>query len=396
SGTEITKKFEREYADWLGMKYGLAYGNGTSSLHAAMWACGVGAGDEVISPSMTYWATCASVQSLGAAVNFADIEPDSLCIDPRDIEHRIGPKTRVIMVVHYAGHPCDMDPILEIARRHRIRVIEDVSHAHGSLYKGRPCGTLGDISGMSMMSGKSFAAGELGMMVTNDRELYERCIAFGHYERTGVASNYNAPDAQITRPELQPFAGIPLGGYKHRASQLSTAVARVQLQQYPDRIAEIDRAMKRFWKYLEGAPGLRPQYPKWANSSMGGWYFCRGLYRAEELGGLPCEEFCEAVRAEGVPQCYPGANKPLHTHPVFHQADLFHQGRPTSIAFGQRDVRQGPGSLPVTERITQIAFGIPWFKQDRPEIIGAFAAAYRKVAEQANDLLKRKSGNEHH
>jgi dTDP-4-amino-4,6-dideoxygalactose transaminase len=246
---------------------------------------------------------------------------------------------------------------------------------------------MGDISGMSMMSGKSFAAGELGMMVTNDRELYERCIAFGHYERTGVASNYNAPDAQITRPELQPFAGIPIGGYKHRASQLSTSMARVQLQQYPGRIAEIDKAMKRFWRGLEGVPGLRPQFPKWENSSMGGWYFCRGLYRAEELGGLSCEKFCEAVRAEGVPTCLPGANKPLHVHNVFHQADLFHQGRPTAIAFGQRDVRQGPGTLPVTERIGEMAFGIPWFKHDRPEIIEAFAGAYRKVAEHAADLL---------
>jgi dTDP-4-amino-4,6-dideoxygalactose transaminase len=387
SGTEISKQFEREYADWLGAKYALAYCNGTASLHAAMWACGVGAGDEIICPSITYWASAAAAQSLGAAVNFADIDPGSLCIDPADIEHRIGSRTKAIVVVHYAGHPCDMDAIMPIARKHKIKVIEDASHAHGSLYKGKMCGNLGDIAGMSMMSGKSFAAGELGLMTTNDRELYERCIAFGHYERTGAASNYNAPDAQITLPYLQKFSGVPIGGYKHRANQLCTAMARVQLKHYPARIAEIDKAMKRFWSLLEGAPGLRPQYPKWENSSMGGWYACRGLYDAKQLGGLPCVRFCEAVCAEGVPMCNAGANKPLHLHPVFHEADLFNQGQPTCLAFGQRDVRQKAGSLPVSERIAQIAFGIPWFKHDRADIIAQYAQAYRKVAENAGELL---------
>jgi len=385
SGTEITKAFEREFADWLGAKHALAYCNGTASLQAAMWACGVGAGDEVICPSMTFWASCTAALSLGAAVHFADIDPDTLCIAPGDIEHRIGPRTRAIIVVHYAGHPCDMDPIMEIARRRGVRVIEDVSHAHGALYKGRMVGTFGDIAGMSLMSGKSLAIGEAGIMVTDDRGLYERCVAYGHYERTGAASNYNAVDAQVTDPELRLYAGVPLGGFKHRLNQTASAMGRVQLRHYPERIAEIQKAMNRFWGRLEGAPGIRPHRAP-SGSTMGGWYNARGLYRAEELGGLPCAKFCEAVCAEGVPGCFPGANKPLHLHPVFHTADLFRMGRPTMISFGQRDVRQGPGTLPVAERIEEIAFGIPWFKHDRPEFIEEYAAAYRKVAEHAAEL----------
>lgn len=389
SGTDITKRFEREFADWMGMKFGLAYNNGTESLRAAMWACGVGAGDELICPSMTYWASCTAALGLGAAVNFADILPETLCIDPQDIEHRIGPRTKAIMVVHYCGYPCDMAPIMKLARKHNVKVIEDVSHAHGALYKGRKVGTFGDIAAMSMMAGKSFAIGEAGMMVTNQRDLYERCVAFGHYERTGLPSNYNAVDSSIRNPALRHYAGLPLGGYKHRMNQTCSAMGRVQLKRYEQRIGEIQAAMNRFWDLLDGVPGLKAHRPPAkSRCTMGGWYAARGLYRAEELGGLSCEKFCAAVRAEGVDLCNPGANMPLHLHPVFHDLDLFHQGQPTMVAFGQRDVRQGPGTLPVSESIREIAYTIPWFKHDRPAVIKAYAAAYRKVAEHADQLPK--------
>ncbi len=389
SGSDVTKRFEREFADWMGMEFGLAYNNGTESLRAAMWACGLGAGDELICPSMTYWASCTAALGLGAAVNFADILPHTLCIDPKDIEHRIGPRTKAIVVVHYSGYHCDMTPIIKLARKHKIKVIEDVSHAHGALYKGKKVGTFGDISCMSMMAGKSFAIGEAGMMVTNDRDLYERCMAYGHYERTGLPSKYNPVERCIFNPALNKFAGLPLGGYKHRMNQTCSAMGRVQLKSYDRRIKEIQSAMNRFWDLLDGVPGLKAHRPPAkSKSTMGGWYNARGLYRAKELGGLSCEKFCAAVRAEGVEMCNPGANGPLHLHPVFHDADLFNMGKPTMISFGQRDVRQGAGMLPVSEAINDICYGIPWFKLDRPAIIKGYAQAFRKVAEHA-DQLKR-------
>ena len=115
SGTDVTAEFEKEFAKWQGVKYALGFNNGTSSLQAAMFACGVGLGDEIICPSITYWASAAQVYSLGGTVVFADIHPDTLCIDPADIEHRISEKTKAIMVVHYLSHPADMDPIMENA-----------------------------------------------------------------------------------------------------------------------------------------------------------------------------------------------------------------------------------------------------------------------------------------
>lgn len=388
SGTDVTKLFEQEFASWNGTEFALGVCNGTAGLLAAMWACGVGAGSEIICPAITYWASAAPALQIGATVNFADIDPETLCIAPADIEHRIGPDTRAIVVVHYCGHPCDMDAILPIARKHGLKVIEDASHAHGGLYKGRKVAALGDIAVMSMMTGKSFAIGEAGMIVTDDRDLYERCVAFGHYERTGVASNYNPADGQITSDDLKTFAGLPLGGAKHRMNQWCSAMGRVQLKHYEARIAEIQSAMNRFWDLLEDVPGIKAHRTEAeSGSTMGGWYYARGLYRAEELGGLSCAKFCQAVRAEGVPTATPGANQPLHTHAYFHQADIFRQGKPTALSFGQRDVRQGPGSLPVSESINEIALGVPWFKRDEPEFIQQVTDAYRKVALQAEKLL---------
>ncbi|MHC4714055.1 MAG: DegT/DnrJ/EryC1/StrS family aminotransferase [Planctomycetota bacterium] len=387
SGNDVSKQFEFEFAQWMGLEYALTYPNGTDSLRAAMWAVGVGAGDEIVCPSMTYWASATQALTLGAAANFADIDRDTLCVDPNDIEHRIGPRTKAIMVVHYAGHPADMDRIMPIAHKHGVKVIEDVSHAQGSLYKGKMCGTFGDVAAMSLMAGKSLPIGEGGILLTNHRSIYERCVAYGFYERTGAPSRYNPPQRAITDPDLARYAGVPLGGYKHRLNQTASAMGRVQLKYYPDRIREIQAAMNRFWDLLEGAPGIAAHRPPRASgSAMGGWYAARGLYRADELAGLPCDRFCEAVRAEGFADCFPGANRPLHVHPVFHKADIFNMGEPTMVSFGQRDLRQGHGSLPVSESIHETAFGIPWFKHDRPGIIEEYALAYRKVSEHAGEL----------
>ncbi|MGQ9555137.1 MAG: DegT/DnrJ/EryC1/StrS family aminotransferase [Anaerolineae bacterium] len=385
SGLDVTLKLEEEYAAWHGMKYALAHNTGTAALHGAMFGLGIGRGDEVICPSITYWASCLPVYSLGGTVVFADIDPDTLCIDPNDIEHRISERTKAIIVVHYEGYPGDMDPILGIARRHKIAVIEDCSHAHGALYKGRLVGTMGDVSGFSMMSGKSFATGEGGIMLTNDRRIYERAMIFGHYERAN----------DITLEELAAGAGLPWGGYKYRMHQLTSAVAREQIKKYPQEMAEIDKAMNYFCDLLEGVPGIKNHRPpKGSGSTMGGWYAASALYRPEELGGLSVYRFCQAVNAEGAP-CSPGCNKALHLHPLFNTIDVYNQGRPTRIANLPQgvDIRQPKGSLPVSEGIQERVMSIPWFKHYRPAIIEEYANAFRKVAENYKELLPGDPGN---
>lgn len=386
SNSDVTMKFEKEFAAWQGTKYALGFNNGTSALHAAMYGCGIGVGDEIISQSLTYWATCLPAFSLGGTVVFADVEPDSLCIDPKDIEHRITKRTKAIVVVHYVGHPADMDPIMEIARRHKLKVIEDVSHAQGGLYKGRKVGAIGDVAAMSMMSGKSLASGEGGVLATDNLEIYERALTLGHYERY---------DEKLETPALRPFAYLPVGGYKYRMHQMSSAVARVQLKHYDRRCAEILKAMNYFWDLLEGVPGVKAHRPaKGSGSTMGGWYAAHGLYRPEELGGLSVTRFCQAVSAEGVGgNISAGGNRPLHLHPLFNTCDVYGHGRPTRIANSDRDLRQPSGSLPVTERTGELIYCVPWFKHYRPAIIEEYAAAFRKVAEQHALLLKDDPGN---
>ena len=379
SGTDVTMAFEQDFAEWHGVQYALGHNTGTASLHGAMFGCGLGVGDEIICQSMTFWASVLQAMNLGATIVFADMDPATLTLDPQDVERKITAKTKVIMVVHYMGYPTDMDPIMDIANAQGIKVIEDVSHAHGARYKGRLAGTLGHVGAMSCMSGKALAVGEAGMLITDDQEIYERAIAFGHYERTG----------QIENPELQKLSGLPLGGYKYRMNQLSSAVGRVQLKHYQERMEEIQRAMSYFWDLLEGAPGLRAHRPATdSGTTMGGWYAPHGLYVPEELDGLSVDTFCAAVRAEGVPT-RAGANLLLHLHSVLNEADVYGHGTPTRIAHADQDVRQGPGSLPRTETLPERVYSIPWFKHYRPEIIREHAAAFRKMVAQAGALLDR-------
>ncbi len=376
SGLDVTREFEQEFAAWHNVKHAVAFSTGTAALQAAMWAVGVRRGTELIGPSLTYWASVLPAYSLGASIVFGEVEPHSLCLDPDDLEHRITAHTRAIVPVHYCGYPADMDPILEVARRHNLKVIEDVSHAHGGRYKGKLVGTIGDVGAMSCMSGKSLAVGEAGFLITNDELIYQRAIAWGHYERTAEF---------CTDPELAPFKGLPWGGYKYRMHQMSSAVGRVQLRHYQARMDEIQKAMNYFWDLLDGVPGLRAHRPA-GNSTMGGWYASHGLYVPEELDGLHVARFAEAVRAEGA-SCSPGANFPLHTHALFHEADIYGDGRPTAIANADRDLRQPRGSLPVTESLPERCYGIPWFKHYRPQIIEEYALAYRKCAENADKLI---------
>lgn len=385
SGTDVTKEFEADFCKWTGSKYALGTCNGTSAIHAALYGCGVRRGDEVICPSVTYWASCTSAYSLGATPVFVDIDENTLCIDPEKIEAKITDRTKVIVVVHYLGHPADMDRIMDIARRHNVKVLEDVSHAQGGMYKGRMLGTIGDVGAMSLMSGKSLAIGEAGILITDDRKLYEHAVAFGSYERFS---------GDIESEDLKELAGLPLGGYKHRMHQLSSAVGRVQLKYYDERCAEIRKAMNYFWDLLEGVPGLKAhRVDESTGSTMGGWYAARGIYKSEELGGLSVTRYCEAVRAEGVPEATPGCNLPLHTHALFNTADIYGDGKPTRIANSKHDILGMDNDLTVAENFGSSVYAIPWFKHFDKSIIEEYAEAYRKVALNYKELLEGDPGN---
>ncbi len=376
SGTDITIQFENEVAEWLGVKHAIAFCNGTMSLAAAMFGIGLGAGDEIICPTKTYWASITHAANLGATAVFCNIN-EKLSMDPADMERCITPRTKAIMVVHYIGYPCDMDAIMAIAQKHNLKVIEDVSHAQGGLYKGKRLGTFGDVGAMSMMSGKSFAAGELGMLVTNDRRVYERAMAYCHYERNNEKYIQECV-------ELKPYMHISLGGYKGRANQLCTAMGRVQLKYYDERCATIRKAMNYFFDQLEKLPGIYPiRVDETSGSNMAGFYSPHARYCSEELDGLPVDLFCEAIRAEGI-KCRPGGNFCLHTHNLFKTFDPNHAGKAARFYHNDRNPAELDEPCRPSEAIQ--CFSVPWFIRPDKEWIDRYVAAYRKVIENRMQL----------
>ena len=379
SATDVTEKFQDEFAAWQGTDYCIAYCNGTMALTSAMYAIGLGEGDEIICPTKTYWGSVSQAINFGASAVFCNIN-DMLSLDPNDLERCITPRTKAIMVVHYYAYPCDMDPIMEIARKYNLKVIEDVSHAQGGMYKGRKLGTFGDAAAMSLMSTKSFACGELGVLVTSDRKVYERAMAFGHYERNNANYIKECDD-------LKDYFHIALGGAKGRANQVSTAIARDQLKHYDERSAEIRRAMNYFWDQLADLPGIKPlRVDESEGSNMAGWYEPHCAYYPEQLHGLSVKRFAEAVRAEIGGFCNEGGNFCLHTHPFFKTFDMTHKGTPSRIAFNDHDVRTDDKLCDPS--LKKYCFSAPRFNYMDKEIIDLFAKGYRKVIENHMQLLE--------
>lgn len=385
SGNEITTEFEKEFAAWNGRKHGVCACNGTMAIETAFFAAGLRPGDEIICPTKTYWASILSAQKLGAAVVFANVDPDTVCLDPDDLERCLSPWTKAILVVHYWAHPCDMDRIISFAKQHGLLVIEDYSHAQGGYYKGKRIGTFGDIAATSLMSQKSFAAGELGILVTDNDAYYERAVAYLHYERNN--------DANIHLPELLPYCNMPLSAMKGRANQMCTAFARVQLKYYDDRIAEIRRALNYFWDRLERVPGVHGlRVEESEGSNMAGWYVPHFTYHPDELDGLNFHVFCDAVSAELNWQIPVGGNFPLHTHPIFQTYDPTGVGTPLRIAHAHRDVRELDSALTPSENI--LCGEVPYFKHLMKDEIDKVADGFLKVIDNYRELKDLRDGRD--
>ena len=242
SGTsgEFIGKFERGFSAYSDCSQGVAVSNGTVALHLGVVALGIGPGDEVIVATFTNMATFFAVIYAGARPVPVDIEPDTWNVDPALIERRITPKTRAIMVVHIYGHPCDMDPILEVARKHNLRVIEDCAEAHGATYRGRKVGSLGDVGAFSFYANKVITTGEGGMLTTKDGALADkmrslRSLAFGRRLR-------------FMHEDI---------GYNYRLTNLQAAIGLAQLTRIESIISAKRRLAERYRKRLSEVKGLQ-------------------------------------------------------------------------------------------------------------------------------------------
>ena len=217
-----TLEFERLFAEALGARHAVAVANCTCALHLALRIVGVGEGDEVIVPSLTFVATANAVRYVQATPVFCDIRgPDDLNMDPGQIEPLINEKTRAIVVMHYGGYPCDMNRILELARKHRLRVVEDACHGPLSEYAGRKLGTIGDIGCFSFFSNKNISTGEGGMLVTGDAQFAERARLLRSHGMTTLS--YQRASGHSTRYD------VIESGYNYRMDDIHAALGIVQL-----------------------------------------------------------------------------------------------------------------------------------------------------------------------
>jgi len=219
----VTQEFEREFANLLNVKHALAVSNGTDALHLACLALGIGPGDEVILPSLTFVATSNAVLYTEAEVRFADIIGSSeLNISPEEIEKRITPNTKAIIVVHYGGYPCRMREILEIANRHNLAVIEDAAHAPGAYLEGFALGTWGDIGCFSFFSNKNLATGEGGMLITNRDDIAEKVKILRSHGMTTLTWDRH-------RGHAYTYDVVALG-HNYRIDEIRSALGLVQLR----------------------------------------------------------------------------------------------------------------------------------------------------------------------
>lgn len=214
-------EFEEKFAAYCGVKYGVATSNGTVALHLALKALGVSRGHEVIVPALTFIATANAVTYCNAKPVFVDSHPDYWCIDPEKIEEKITQKTKAVIPVHLYGHPCDMDAIMDIARRHNLYVVEDAAEAHGAEYKGRKVGSFGDINCFSFYGNKIITTGEGGMCLTDNEKLAERMKR--------LRDHGMSPEKKYWHDEI---------GFNYRMTNMQAAVGVAQLSKLDEFIVK--------------------------------------------------------------------------------------------------------------------------------------------------------------
>ncbi|MCQ2119567.1 MAG: DegT/DnrJ/EryC1/StrS family aminotransferase [Bacteroidales bacterium] len=238
-------ELEQMFKDMWNVKHAVSMNNCTNALHVCCMVCGFGPGDEVICPSLTFAASCNCSRYVGATPVFADIVgPEHINIDPADIERRITPRTKGIIVVHLAGYPARMDEIMAIARKHDLKVIEDACHGPLSAYKGRKLGTIGDCAAFSFFSNKNISTGEGGMFITNDDEMERKARLIRSHGMSTMS--YQRASGHATEYDITCL------GYNFRMDDIRAAIAIEQLKKLPGDLETRSKVRRRYEENLRG------------------------------------------------------------------------------------------------------------------------------------------------
>lgn len=301
----IGMQFEQKFAEWCGARYGISTSNGTSALHTALAGLGIGPGDEVIVPSYTFIASSFSVCQAGAIPVFADVEKESHTLDPASVEAAISERTRAILPVHLYGIMSNMGPILEIAKKHNLFVVEDCAQAHGAEYKGKRAGTIGDIGAFSFCQSKHFTTGgEGGCVVTDDEDVAWLCRSFRDHGYD-VAQRLKLLDLEAKLPYIHNMVG-----FNYRLTEMQSAIGLVQLSKMDNWNLKNRRRngemLTRLLQECEEIETLPLDTPERRNSY---WLYPISM-RMERLT-CDIKQFTAALGAEGIPagpvlwpQCY--------------------------------------------------------------------------------------------
>ncbi len=282
--------FAREFAAYHGAKYGIFTINGTITLQCALSAYGIGPGDEVIVPPLTWYATAMAVRHVGARPVFVDVEPDTLCIDPHKIEAAITERTRAIIPVHTYGSMVDMDRVTQIARRHQLRVIEDCAHMHGGIWDGKGVGSIGDVGSFSFQYTKTMSSGEGGICITSDADIADRIF---RTKQIGYGSGELPRQARSGPPE-------GLLCYNFRATAFHPVILQEQLQSLDARLERYRKVVSYLERRLSESTRIRFQVsaPKAQRQGRFGWVM---IFDDERYRDIPIQVIQKAVAAEGLP-----------------------------------------------------------------------------------------------
>lgn len=358
------------------VRWAVTFNSGTSALYAAYFALGVRDGAEVVGPALTYHAALSPVHALRGDVVLADIDPLTRGIDPAALERALTERTKVITVVHQWGHPCDMDAVLRVAERHGLAVLEDCSHAHGSRYKGRLCGTFGDAAVFSLQANKAVYAGEGGILVTNDATVHDRATLLGHYR--------DRAREEVVDEALREY-WVTGFGLKLRMSPFNAIVARHSLEHFPDRMRDRHAALRYLRDRLAEVPYLEPVHIA-DDVGMGAWYGYKPLFRPDALPDVSRELLIRALRAEGLEIGAPSGPR-LSTLPLYEASE-------NPLFPGLPKFPNSASSHPVAADVEARALSLPTFNAwpGDKSLIDGYAQAFLKVARHGSALAAHGDG----
>lgn len=353
--------FEKRFAQKYGTTYAVASTSGTAAIHLAVAALDLEPGREVITAPVTDFGTIAGLIFQGCVPVFADWSPGGLNMDPRAIEHRITRRTAAIIVVHLFGNPCDMDPIMRIARRHKLPVIEDCCQAYCTPYKGRWVGGIGDIGCFSLQGSKHMNAGEGGITITRHRAYAMRMCLFRDkgWENRGQWG-----------PRAYTFLGM-----NYRMNELTAAVALAQLRKVEDVVRKRRRLGARLTECIRDVQGIHPA-PVTPGGAHSYWLY------PFRVTGFDAETFIKALRAEGIPAAWGYTGKPIYLcHDALRRQKTFgSSGYPFRSPYYRGHVQYGAGLCPVAEKeLTQIGT-LPLHENWTDREVRDTANAFHKVA----------------